>query len=274
VVAFTADAPGVAARFRAGGVPALPSPERAVRAWRALWRAGPPTPGPLARPARLPAEVEAAVRTGRGPLPYVLARRALEAYGIRFCREAIVATADEAAAAADGLGYPVVVKADALGLTHKTDVGGLRLDVRDAAAVREACRDLAARVGARAYVVQEQIGPGAELLIGGRRDEVFGPVVAFGTGGVLAEVVRDVAFGLAPIADDEVEELLGEGPRARLLAGARGRPPVERAAVSAAIKAVGDFLTVEARVLEVDLNPVIAAGPDVVAVDAIVIVGP
>jgi acyl-CoA synthetase (NDP forming) len=274
VVAFTADAPGVAARFRAGGVPVLPSPERAVRAWRALWRAGPATPGPLARPARLPAEVETAVRTGRGPLPYVLARRALEAYGIRFCREAVVATADEAAAAADGLGYPVVVKADALGLTHKTDIGGLRLDVRDAAAVREACRDLAARVGARAFVVQEQIGPGAELLIGGRRDEVFGPVVAFGTGGVLAEVVRDVAFGLAPIADDEVEELLGEGPRARLLAGARGRPPVERAAVSAAIKAVGDFLTVEARVREVDLNPVIASGPDVVAVDAVVIVGP
>jgi acyl-CoA synthetase (NDP forming) len=274
VVAFTADAPGITERFRAGGVPVLPSPERAVRAWRALWRAGRAAPGPLARAARLPAEVEAAIRTGRGPLPYGLARRALEAYGIRFCREAVVATADEAVAAAAALGYPVVVKADVPGLTHKTDVGGLQLDVKDAGAVREACRDLSARVGARAFVVQEQVGPGAELLIGGRRDEVFGPVVAFGTGGVLAEVVRDVAFRLAPVADDEVEEMLGEGPRARLLAGARSRPPVDRAAVIAAIKAVGDFLTVEKRVLEVDLNPVIAAGPDVVAVDAVVIVGP
>jgi hypothetical protein len=145
--------------------------------------------------------------------------------------------------------------------------------VRDAAAVREACRELSARVAVEAFVVQEQLGPGAELLIGARRDAVFGPVVAFGTGGVLTEVVRDVAFRLAPVVDDEVEEMLEEGARARLLAGARGRPAVERAAVVAAIKAVGDFIAAGARVLEVDLNPVIAAGPDVVAVDAVVIVG-
>src|SRR5262249_26163294 len=153
-VAFTADAPGITARFRAGGVPVLPSPERAVRAWRALWRARPPAARVTLRPPALTPESRRALDTTRGPLPYSLARRVLEDAGVRFCREALAADAEEAVAAAERLGYPVVVKADAAGLTHKTEVGGVVLDVADAAAVRVACATLRGRAGAARFVVQ------------------------------------------------------------------------------------------------------------------------
>ncbi|HTO12286.1 MAG TPA: acetate--CoA ligase family protein [Candidatus Binatia bacterium] len=270
-VAFTADAPGITARFRAGGVPVLPSPERAVRAWRALWRARQPRGCVFARAATLSAELRSALDSARGALPYALARRLLESYGIRFCREAIVTGVGEALAAAERLGYPVVVKADAPGLTHKTEAGGVRLDIRDAAALRAACAELGARTGAARFVVQERVGPGVELLLGARRDDVFGPVVVFGAGGVLTEVLRDVSVRLAPLAEGEAGEMLAEGARPRLLAGPRGLRPVEPAPLLDAIQAVADLVTVEPRIVEIDVNPLIAAGADVVAVDALVI---
>jgi acetate---CoA ligase (ADP-forming) len=271
-VAFTADTPQVNARLRAGGVPVLPSPERAVRAWRALWSAGRPRGRVLAPAPTLAGDLRAAIDAGRGPLPYALARRLLESCGIRFCREAIVGGAAEAVAAAERIGYPVVVKADAAALTHKTEAGGVRLDVADAAAVRAAYEAVRARTGAQRVVVQERVGPGVELLLGARRDEVFGPVVVVGTGGVLTEVLRDVSVRLAPLAEGEAEAMLAEGARPRLLAGPRGLRAVEPAPLVQAIRSIADLIAAESRVVEIDVNPLIAAGPDVVAVDALVIV--
>jgi acetyl-CoA synthetase len=270
-VAFTADAPETTARFRAGGVPVLPSPERAVRAWRALWRARTPAPRVAARPPALSADVRRALDTVRGPLSYALARRLLEESGLRFCRETIVASAAEAVRAADSIGYPVVVKADAPGLTHKTEAGGVLLDVGDAGAVRAACARLRARFGTERFVVQERAGPGVELLLGARRDEVFGPVVAFGAGGVLTEVLRDVSVRLAPLGEGEAEAMLEEGARPRLLAGPRGLRPVEGSALVGLIHAVAGLIVTEPRIREIDVNPLIAAGAEAVAVDALVI---
>jgi acyl-CoA synthetase (NDP forming) len=272
-VAFTADAPTITARFAAGGVPVLPSPERAVRAWRALWRARPPAPPiPLRAPA-LSSEVSRALDMTQGALPYALARRLLEESGLRFCREAIVAGPDEAVRAAERIGYPVVLKADAAGLTHKTEAGGVVLDVADAGAVRAACAALRARAGAERFVVQERAGPGVELLLGARRDEVFGPVVVLGAGGILAETVRDVSVRLAPLGEGEAEAMLTEGARPRLLAGPRGLRPVQPGALVPLIQAVAALIVAEPRLQEIDVNPLIAAGDDVVAVDALVIVG-
>jgi acyl-CoA synthetase (NDP forming) len=291
VVAFVADAPAIAERFRHAGVPVLPSPERAVRAWRALWLARPrarvacPDPRSWPDPARLTGDVAARtlhpgateslteLAAATGALPYRLARRLLERHGVTFCRETIARTADDAVAAAEALGYPVVVKADAAGLAHKSDVGAVRLDVRDAADVRAACEDLVGRLGPVAFVVQERVAPGVELLVGARRDEVFGPIVALGTGGVLAEVVGDVSFRLAPIDDDDAREMLAEGLRPRLLAGVRGLPAVGAGAVARTLHAVAALIVSEPRVLEIDVNPVIAAGDRAVAVDALVVVG-
>jgi len=271
-VAFTADAPEITARFRAGGVPVLPSPERAVRAWRALWRARPPAPPVALRPPALSPEARRALDTTRGPLPYTLARRVLEDAGVRFCREVIAASMDDAIEAADSIGYPVVVKADAAGLTHKTEVGGVVLDVRDAAAVRAACAALSGRAGAARFVVQQRMR-GVELLLGARRDEVFGPVVVVGAGGVLTEVARDVAVRLAALGEGEAEAMLEEGALPRLLAGPRGLRPVSRAPVVSAIHAIAALMLAEPRLAEIDVNPLIAAGAEVVAVDALVIAG-
>jgi len=254
-------------------VPVLPSPERAVRAWRALWQARPPSGRRAIVPVRLPEDVAAPLRRARGALAHADARRVLEASGVRFCRERGAASLGEAVAAADSLGYPVVVKADAPGLIHKTDAGGVVLDVADADGVRAAWRALGARTGATRIVVQERVGPGVELLLGARRDEIFGPVVVLGAGGVLTEVAREISVRLAPITEDELEAMLEDGALPRLLAGPRGRPAVDRASLAALVRRVGDLIATEARLREIDINPVIAAGVDLVAVDALVIVG-
>jgi acetate---CoA ligase (ADP-forming) len=272
-VAFVADAPTVTQRLRAGRVPVLPTPERAVRAWRALWQARPRRPDqPGSRPP-WPADLHRVLATSVGALPYTVARRVLEASGLRFCREMMAATVDEAVAAAGRLGFPVVLKADAPGLLHKDEVGGVRLDLRDARGVRQAAEELRARLGDVRFVVQEQIGRGTELLLGARRDESFGPVVALGAGGVLTETMRDVALRLAPVSTDEAREMLDEGAIPRLLAGGRGRSAVEKSAVVQAVMALGRLVAEESRILEVEINPLIAAGRDVVAVDALLIVG-
>jgi acetyltransferase len=115
------------------------------------------------------------------------------------------------------------------------------------------------------------VGPGVELLLGARRDEVFGPVVVFGAGGVLTEVLRDVSVRLTPLGEGEAEAMLEEGARPRLLAGPRGLRPVARPALVGAIHAVAALLVAEPRIQEIDVNPLIAAGADLVAVDALVI---
>jgi acetate---CoA ligase (ADP-forming) len=271
-VAFTADAPVVAGRLRSGGVVTLPSPERAVRAWRTLWRAGvrvPEPPAPVARPeiARM---LEGAPP---GPLPYALARRVLEESGVVFCREAIASTEDEAVAAAEAIGYPVVVKADAPDLLHRTEADGVRLDVGDAARVRLVWRDLHSRLGAPRVIVQERLTAGVELLVGARRDPAFGPVVAVGAGGVLTEAIGDVSLALAPLAPAEAAMILRRGVRARLLAGVRGRPACDDASLVAAMVGIGDLIAACPRVIEIDVNPLIASSTGAVAVDALIIVG-
>jgi acyl-CoA synthetase (NDP forming) len=271
VVAFTADTPEITARFQAGGVPVLPSPERAVRAWRALASARRAELPRTVSGRELPVELADALRFTRGALPYAESRRVLEAYGVRFCRETIASTAEEAVAAARSIGFPVVVKADAPGLLHRTESGGVQADVRDPAGVREACRHLRAKAGAQRFLVQERVGPGVELLLGARRDPIFGPVVVVGTGGILTEVIQDVSVRLAPVVNAEVEEMLGEGVRARLLAGPRGLPAAASPPLVDAIRSVSDLICSEPRVVEIDVNPVIVAGRVAVAVDALVV---
>jgi acyl-CoA synthetase (NDP forming) len=274
VVAFVADAPGLSARFKAAGVPTLPSPERAVRAWYALWAARPRAPSAARPPRALPADLRAALDATEGALPGPLARRALEVYGVRFCREQTVATTEQAVRAAEQIGYPVVVKAGRAGLVHKTEVGGVRMDLRGAAAVRRACAELRARAGAQHFVVQARVGPGVELLLGARRDESFGAVVAAGVGGIFTEVMREVAFRLAPLGRDEARTMLHEGARGRLLAGPRGLPACDDDPLIDALLGVGDLMLAEPRILEIDLNPVIASGHEAVAVDVLLIAGP
>ena len=153
-------------------------------------------------------------------------RELLLAYGLPLVPERVSATADEAVAAARELGFPVVVKTAAAG-AHKTEVGGVALDLGDEHAVREA----AERIGGP-VIVQPMIRGGAELLAGVVQDPVFGPLVAFGPGGVLAELIGEAAFRTAPLTDVDAEELVTSGKAGRLVRGFRGAPPADQAALA------------------------------------------
>jgi acetyl coenzyme A synthetase (ADP forming)-like protein len=190
------------------------------------------------------------------------ARRLLEAYGLPLVPERVVASAAEAVAAAAELGYPVVVKSAAAG-AHKTESGGVALDLADEAEVRAA----AERIGAP-LLVQPLVGGGAELLAGAVQDPVFGPLVAFGPGGVLAELIGQAQFRLAPLTDLDAEELVHAGKAGRLVAGFRGKPPADADALVDLLLRLSLLAEEVPELAELDLNPVLALADRCVAVDA------
>jgi acetate---CoA ligase (ADP-forming) len=189
-------------------------------------------------------------------------RALLQTYGVPVVAERTAETADEAVAAAADLGYPVVLKTGVAG-AHKTERGGVALDLRDEQAVREA----AERIGPP-FIVQPLVRGGAELLVGAVEDPVFGPLVALGPGGTLAELIGDAGFRLAPLTDVDAEELVRGGKVGRLLAGFRGAPAADAAAVSDLVLRIGRLADDLPELAELDLNPVIAGPDGCVVVDA------
>lgn len=200
------------------------------------------------------------------------ARALLAPYGVALPRQELAATADAAARAAARVGFPVALKAVADGLLHRSDVGGVRLGLAGADAVRREAGDLAARIpGLRAFLVQEMVEPGIELIVGARRDPVFGPVVLAGLGGIWVEVMADTTLRLAPLRPGDAESMLDELRGSSLLRGARGRPGVDRSALVGLLEAVGRLAAERNDLAELDLNPVIAGLLGAVAVDAKVV---
>jgi acyl-CoA synthetase (NDP forming) len=220
--------------------------------------------------------------TGKGgpaatALPELESLDRLAAAGIPVVRLERSATADQAAAAADAIGYPVVLKVDVVGLAHKTDIGAVRLDLRDPTELREAAQDLLTLPlpdGAirRGLLVMPQLG-GRELIVGARRDPSFGPLVLVGLGGILAEAIDDVAVSLAPVSPTEAEAML-DGFRARRLLGPlRGQPGIDRASVVDAIVRLSDLIVANPDIIEVDINPLISGPGGTAAADALIVVG-
>jgi acetyl coenzyme A synthetase (ADP forming)-like protein len=195
-------------------------------------------------------------------------RRLLEAYGIPVVPELVAASADEAVAAARELGCPVAVKTAAPG-AHKTETGGIALDLADEAAVRAAVERIGCPV-----LVQKMIEGGAELLAGIVQDNVFGPLVAFGPGGVFAELIGEAQFRIAPLSQGDAEELVLTGKAGRLVAGFRGRAAADPSALVDLVLRLARLAEAEPAVAELDLNPVIALPDGCVAVDARVRVRP
>jgi acetyl coenzyme A synthetase (ADP forming)-like protein len=190
------------------------------------------------------------------------ARRLLEAYGVHLVPERSAANPGEAVAAAAELGFPVVVKTAEPG-AHKTEQGGVALDL----AGPDEVRDAAERIGGPA-VVQAMVKGGVELLAGFVQDPVFGPLVAFGPGGVLAELIGEAEFCLAPVTDADVQALVHAGKAGRLVAGFRGSPGADASALMgllARLSRLGEDLP---EIAELDLNPVLGLEDGYVAVDA------
>jgi acyl-CoA synthetase (NDP forming) len=199
----------------------------------------------------------------------------LAAAGVSILTPARVADAESAVDAARSLGFPVVLKLDATGLAHKSEAGGVRIGLGDGAAVREAAAELLdlplpPGVARRGLLVSRHLD-GIELLLGGRRDPSFGPLVLVGIGGIFAEVLDDVAIRLAPVGRDEAGTMLDELRGRALLGGVRGRPGIDRDAVVGAIIALGRLLADDPTIVEVDANPLISGPSGTAAVDGLVV---
>jgi hypothetical protein len=179
-----------------------------------------------------------------------------------------VTGAAEALAAARELGYPLALKA--LGPLHKSDAGAVALGLGDADALLAALADFEARLAPPACVVERMapLADGIELIVGGRRDKLFGPVLLVGSGGVYAELLRDTRAALAPLDAGEAQTLLAELRAAPLLSGARGRPALDIAAAAAAAAAVSRFAAAHPEVEEVEVNPLLVLPSGALALDA------
>jgi acyl-CoA synthetase (NDP forming) len=186
----------------------------------------------------------------------------LGAYGLRVPQAAVATTADEAATIAASFPGPAVLKVIADSAVHKSDVGGVILDVEGDDAVRNAFRSVTDAVpDAAGAMVQEFVSGGHEVLIGVTQDPNFGPLIVFGLGGVFVELIGDVAFRIHPLTDVDVDEMIGQVRSSKLLDGYRGGEPGDVAAVKDALLRVSTLVEDFPEIVEMDLNPVKVARP-------------
>ena len=209
------------------------------------------------------------------------AKALLALYGVPVVGETLARTREEATRAADGFGYPVVLKLESLDVPHKTEAGVIRLDLSDADAVCAAFDAIIATAAAlvpkprvNGVVVQKMVPAGIEIVVGGRVDPLFGPLAVVGLGGILVELLADTVLAPAPVTRDEALALLAQLKGARLLDGFRGMPAVDRGALATVIAQVSSIMSDHRdAIAELDVNPLICAGAEIVAVDALIIPG-
>ncbi|MDX1632268.1 MAG: acetate--CoA ligase family protein, partial [Thermoanaerobaculia bacterium] len=273
----------------AAGIPELNLPEQAVSAMGALARRGQwlrrepaPAPPELPHPApdldRARELVTDARAADQENLDLDRARAVLEAAGIRYNRSVTVSEAAEAPAAAESIGYPVVVKAVSPDVVHKSDVGAVRLDLVDEEEVRTACDEIREAVASHdpearitGFTVEEQVS-GTEIIVGVSRDPDFGPLLMVGMGGIFVEVYEDVAFRLVPLSRRDALEMVGEIEAQPLLDGARGRPKLRRGELAEILIRVSELVGAVPEIREIDVNPLVITEDGLVAIDARVIV--
>lgn len=227
------------------------------------------------------AVLDAARAEGRTALTAPEGKRITDAYGIPTPAEGLAETVDEAVALADRIGFPVVLKIVSPDILHKTDAGGVRVGLASCAEVRGAFTAIVA--GARSYdpkariqgvQVQQMIPDGGqEVIVGAVTDPTFGKVVAFGLGGVLVEVLKDITFRLAPATEDEALSMLDGIRAAEVLRGVRGGQAVDRKALADLIVRVSQLVADFPEITEVDLNPVFATASGVLAADVRLLIG-
>jgi acyl-CoA synthetase (NDP forming) len=255
----------VARELRASGVPVYGEIESAARAL-----------------ARMREHAEARLRPRRVPeLPEPVPGAAAEGYwearelvgraGIELAPARPARSLAEARTAAAELGYPVVLKA--LGLLHKSDAGGVVLGIENEAALTSSFADIAGRLGPEEYAVERMaaLAEGVEVIVGVRRDRRFGPIVVVGLGGVYAEIFRDAAVALAPIDEDEAEDLLRSLRGAPLLTGARGRPPLAVGAAARVAARLSQLAAAHPDLDEIEINPLLVRAGDALGLDALII---
>ena len=215
------------------------------------------------------------VEAGQTALSEYASKRVLAAYGVPVVEEVLAANAEDAVRAGKKLGYPVAVKACGAGLMHKSDIGGVMLNVRNGASIRDAVEHIGTSVTVplEGYLVQRMVLGKREVIVGGIRDALFGPCVMLGLGGILVEALADVSFRVAPLEERDALEMLNELRAQRIFGAFRGEPEVDRGALARVLMGVGRVLAEHPEVAQVDVNPLIFHGARPVAVDALITLG-
>ena len=283
------------ATLNAAGVPTYDYPDEAARAFALMWSYSDRLRLLYERPALRHAEDEgaedrraaeriiaAAREAGRTLLNEVESKRILATYGIPTVETVIAESEEDAVRHAKRLGWPVVLKVFSDKITHKTDVGGVQLDLHNAAAVRRAFRaiekSVCAQVGAgefRGVTVQPMIARGGvELILGSSVDPQFGPVLLFGAGGELVEIMEDRALGLPPLTVTLARRLMERTRIFRALAGVRGRAPVDIDALAELLVSFSHLVAEQRWIAEIDINPLLASAARLLALDARILLHP
>lgn len=221
--------------------------------------------------------VAGAARSGRPLISEAEAKLVLESFGLRVPRGVALAFDEDPATALEALTPPFAVKVMSERIVHKTEHGGVALGLEGPEAVRAAIADMKSRLGqlmapSDGWLVEEMIPRGTEIVVGGAVDPRFGPTVMFGLGGILVELMADVAFRICPITRADAKEMIAELKGRKLLEGWRGAEAVDFQAIEDALLSVGGegglLLTLGDSLSELDINPMIATAKGVVAVDA------
>lgn len=274
------------------GIPTFPYPDTAARAFNYMWRYSYNLRGlyetPIAQTseeaeadrARADSIIQAARKSGRTILTEFESKQLLSTYGIPTVETRIAATEEDAVAAAAEIGYPIVLKLYSETITHKTDVGGVQLNLRDEAAVRKAYKaiesSVSEKVGRQHFqgvTVQPMIKlSGYEVIIGSSVDPQFGPVLLFGMGGQLVEVFKDRALALPPLTTTLARRMMEQTKIYTALKGVRGRKPVDMAALEQLMVRFSQLVVEQPWVKEIDINPLLASEERLIALDARVVV--
>ncbi len=248
------------------GVPVFQTPERGIRA--------------LSQVIPKELKVKPAVTTfpkasGKKALGFYESMRFLESEGFHCTANRFAESVEKAAQAARGIGFPVALKIDSPDLLHKTDVGGVKLNLQSDEEVKTVYSEMINQIKTRypearisGATVSAMASPGLEVIIGMNRDEQFGPVIIFGLGGVTVELFRDVSLRLLPLSSEDAFEMLHEIKGASLLTGFRGNPPVDKNALVEGLLKLARIAEEHEDIMEIDLNPVFAYTDGIVVADA------
>jgi len=270
--------------LRSGKIPNYSYPERAVASLEAMhkyqrWKEA--SPGKTKsfavnkkKTERILAKVKEETRANLTPEE---TREVLSAYGFSFPKRVVAETSREAISAANSLGYPVVMKIVSPDILHKSDIGGVKVGIREKSQVTRSFEDLisnAKRFMPEALIlgvaVEEMVGPGKEVILGSSRDPSFGSLIMFGLGGIYVEVLKDISFRIAPLTLEDAESMIREVHSYTILKGVRGEEPSDLEAVKEALLRLSQLVTDFPEILEMDMNPlmVLPSGKGAVVIDS------
>ncbi len=263
-------------------VPNYRSPDRAVSVLEAMWRYQKYLRQPKAEPEQFNLDREAIRRVldevradGRVTLGELEARGVIGACGIPLPESKLARTSEEAIEIAEDIGFPVALKIASPEILHKSDVGGIRLNLRNADDVRDAFdlvmyRSRKHMPDAEIWgtLIQEMVNPGREVIVGMSHDPQFGPLILFGLGGIYVEVLKDVSFRLAPVTEQEAEAMLNEIRSAPLLRGVRGEKRSDLKAITDIVQRISQLVMEFPEIVELDINPIVVHNKGAIALDA------